>query len=112
MWTSLPGDWAQEWQLDQCREGTEQGEATGMVASGDQNGSRWGDWNGGLGEQNWSRCGGPELEPAWDLICTQREKQCSRGKKGGAKSEAQQNRIDGHPEEEQEDHAEAAWMNV
>ncbi len=43
-----------------------------------------------------------ELEPAWDLICTPGDQKWSRGKEGGAKSEAQQNRADGHPEVEQE----------
>lgn len=43
-----------------------------------------------------------ELEPAWDLICTPEDQKWSRGKEWGARSEAQQNRVDGHPEVEQE----------
>ena len=38
------------------------GGGTGMVASGDQTESRWGNRKGGLGDQNWSRCGGSTLD--------------------------------------------------
>ncbi len=62
--------------------GTEQGGRTRMVAWGTRIGVDVGDL---------------ELEPAWDLICTPGDQKWSRGKEGGAKSEAQQNRVDGHP---------------